>query len=262
MGIKQIIKKLSKRNGLFVSFYLPIKIGETRREFVTTFRSRLKDLRHTAKNLIGQEEKYLGATLNKIENFLETADTHKTKTLVIFAGKNLFEVFRLPVELPLRLHIDTKPLISPLSKAFEENPPFLLVLIDRQSARLIEVSLGEEEVKSKVIKSEVPKRILARGDNVGRESKILRHIEDHLRRHLEKVLAETKKFEKAFPGGLIVVGAQRELVGRFKDLLPKALRKKVIGNFGADVDDNETEIINKAYKIINDYLERKAWHEV
>src|SRR3990167_8787934 len=47
-------------------------------------------------------------------------------------------------------------------------------------------------------------------------------------RHLEKVVAEVKKFEKAYPDGLIVVGAQKELVGKFKKLLPTALGLKVV----------------------------------
>ena len=96
---------------------------------------------------------------------------------------------------------------------------------------------------------------------MGRESKILRHIEDHLHRHLEKVLIETKRFEKSYPDGLIIIGAQKELVGRFENLLPKDLKLKVVGNFGANVDDNEAEVIKKAQKIVDDYLERKSWNE-
>ena len=66
MTIKQIIKKLSSRDGLFVSFYLPVRAGETRKEFVTTFRSHLKDLKHAAKNLKHREEKYLDAIIKKV----------------------------------------------------------------------------------------------------------------------------------------------------------------------------------------------------
>ena len=262
MTIKQIIKKLSFRDGLFVSFYLPVRAGETRKEFVTTFHSHLKDLRHAAKNLKHREEKYLDAIIKKVEDFLDTADTHNTKSFAIFAGKDFFEAIKLPVEIPLRVHVGPKPLVSPLTTAIEENPPFLVVLIDRESARVIEVNLGEEEARSKIIKSDVPQRILAKGDDMGRESKILRHIEEHLHRHLEKVLAETKRFEKSYPDGLITIGAQKELVGRFKNLLPNPLKGKVVGSFGANVDDNETSLIKKAEKIIDNYLERKAWREI
>src|SRR3990167_8474096 len=84
MTIKQIIKKLSFRDGLFVSFYLPVRAGETRKEFVTTFRSHLKDLKHAARNLRHREEKYLDAIIKKVEDFLDTADTHNTKSFAIF----------------------------------------------------------------------------------------------------------------------------------------------------------------------------------
>jgi len=262
MNTKQIIKKLSQKDGLFISFFLPIRPGETRKEFITTFRSRLRDLKHAVKNLRHNEEKYLGAIIKKIEDYLNIVDTHKTKSLAVFASKDFFEVLKLPVSLPLRTHVGTKPLLSPLSKAAEENPPFLLILIDRDSAKLIQVNNSEAEAESKFIKSEVPQRILAKGNDTGQEDKILRHIEDHLHRHLKKILDETKKFENMFPDSLIIIGAQKELVGKFKKLLPASLKTKVIGSFGANTDDNETSLINKAGKIVDDYLEKKAWHKV
>jgi len=68
-----------------------------------------------------------------------------------------------------------------------------------------------------------------------------------------------KKFEENYPDGLIVLGAQKELTGKFKRILPKALQKKVIGDFGANVDDNETDLIKKAQKIVDKYLENRTW---
>jgi len=262
MNIRQIIKRLSSKNGLFVSFYLPISPGETRKEFVTTFHSHLKDLKHAARNLRHKEEKFLDTIIEKIEDYLETADTHNTKSLIIFSGKDFFEAFKLPVTIPLRTHIDDKPYLNPLSTALEENPSFIIVLIDRTKAKIIEVNLGQEEVKSKLIQSDVPQRILAKGAGTGKESNILRHIEDHLHRHLLKVAKELEKFEKGFPDGLIIIAAQKELVGKFKSLLPRSIQPKVIGNFGADTDDNESGLIKRAQRIVDDYLEKRAWHEI
>lgn len=262
MNIRQVLGKISQRDGPFVSFYLPIRKGGTRKEFVTTFRSELKNLKHTTKNLNHKEEKHLIALLEKIENYLNYVDTHKIKAIVIFAAKGIFEVIKLPVMVQLRSHIDTKPLISPLNTVLDENPPFIVVLIDRTKAKLIEVNIASKEAKSSVLASDVPQRIQAKGADTGRESKILRHIEDHLNRHLQKIVTELNKFEKAYPNNLLVIGAQKELVGKFKRLLPKNLKIKVVGDFGADTDDNEAQIIKKSQKIIDSYLEKVAWHEV
>jgi len=262
MNVNQIVKRLSTTDGLLISLYLPIATGETRKEFVTTFRSHLKDLRHTAKNLKHQQEKYLNLIIKQIENYLETVDTHNTKSLAIFAGKNLFETYKLPVSVPLKAKIDTKLLLSPLSNAFDENPAFIIVVIDRTIAKIIEVNLGLEETESKVIKSDVPQRILAKGADTGRESKILRHIEEHLHRHLEKVAAEVKKFESTHPKVLLIIAAQKELVEKFKKLLTENLKVKLIGDFGANVSDNETQVIRKAQKIVDLHLEKEAWHEI
>jgi len=262
MDLDKVISQLSAKSGLFISLYLPIDPGETRKEFVSTFHSHLKTLRQTAKNLKHQEEKYLDAIFKKIANYLESVDTRGTKTLAIFAGKDFFETFKLPVSIPVQAHIDIKPLFAPMTKAFSENPPFLLAVIDRDKAKIIEVNLAREEVESKIIKSDVPQRILAKGEGMGKESKILRHIEDHLHRHLIKIVQELERFEQSYPNGLVVLGAQKEYTGKFKMLLPKGLRAAVVGDFGANLDDNETSMIKKAQKIIDEFLERKARHEV
>lgn len=239
MNTRQIINHLLTRNGLTVSLYLPVDPGESKKDWLTKVHSHLRDLRHSAQNLEKRGEKYLDAVISEVEGFLEDFDSRGTKTLVVFAGKDLFENLKLPVTLPLQAHVENKPSLAPLSEALEENPPFLLVLIDRTAGKVVEVNLLQEEASSKIIKSDVPQRILARGDNMGREDKILRHIEDHLHRHLEKIVVEVKKFEKNYPDGLIVLCAQRGLIGKFKRLLPKSLQSKVIGNFGANVDDNQ-----------------------
>jgi hypothetical protein len=259
MNTRQIIKHLSNRNGLTVSLYFPVESGESKKDWLTKIHSHLKDLRHSALNLGREGEKYLEAILARVGNFLEEADTRGAKTLAVFAGKDIFETLTLPVTLPLRVHIEDKPWLTPLTEALEENPPFLLVLIDRTAGKIIEVNFLQEEATSKTIRSDVPQRILAKGDDMGREDKTLRHIEDHLHRHLVKVVKLLVDFEASYPDGLIVIGAQKELVGKFTRLLPKAVSKKVIGAFGAEVDDNETDLIKKAQKIVDSYLERISW---
>ena len=92
------------------------------------------------------------------------------------------------------------------------------------------------------------------------QNKIFRHIEDHLHRHLVEVVNELKTFEKNYPDGLIVIGAQKELVGKFTRELSKELQAKVVGNFGANADDNETEVIKKAQQIVDNYIEDKVWN--
>lgn len=253
------INKIANKTGFFISLYIPVEKSFTHKDFVTMVHSHLRDLMHTGHSLVKREDKYLGAIIEKIKENLEIIDTRGAKSVVVFAGKDFFEVLKLPVVIPLKMHVGEKLYLEPLSKSFEENPPFIVVLIDRNRAKIIEVNFSLEEAKSKVINSDVPQRIQAKGDNMGREDKILRHIEDHLHRHLVKVVKELKSFENSFPDELIVIGAQKELVGKFKNLLSKDFQKKVIGFFGAEVDDNETELLKKAHKIVDEFLERKAW---
>src|SRR3989344_4898593 len=202
------LTKLASKTGLFISLYMPVDRTWTKKDLTTMIHSHLKDLSHTAHNLKKTEDKYLNALLQKVKDSLENVDTRGAKTVVVFAGRDYWEVLKLPITVPLRVHLDKKPLLAPLTEAYEENPPFIIALIDRDRGKIIEVNFAFEEAKSRVIKSDVPQRILAKGDDMGREDKILRHIEDHLHRHLRKVAGEIIKMEKSFHTGLIVIGAQ------------------------------------------------------
>ena len=79
---------------------------------------------------------------------------------------------------------------------------------------------------------------------------------------MEKVAAEVKKFESTHPKVLLIIAAQKELVEKFKKLLTENLKVKLIGDFGANVSDNETQVIRKAQKIVDLHLEKEAWHEI
>ncbi len=257
MNNYKIIEKLSSRSNLTISLYIPL--DSNRKELQSFIHSNLNKLRHSAKNLTGNEEKYLRATLRKIEDYLTNFDTRGAKSIALFAGKNFFEVLRIPVIVEPQFHIGRKPVLETLSKILDENPPFIIILLDRTQAKLLEVNVGEEDAQSRPIKNDVPQKVKSGDDMWDAQNKIFRHIEDHLHRHFVKVVDELKKFEKSYPDGLIVIGAPKELVGKFYRELSKETQAKVIGNFGTNADDSETDVIKKAQKIVNRCLENRVW---
>lgn len=257
-----MINKAKNITGLFISLYLPVTKSSTRSDLTSLANSQLKDLLNSTPNLSESATKTLESAILKIKDYLDIIDTRGVKTVAFFSGTDFFEVLKLPLEIPLKAHADKKLFITPLTTATAENPPFILVLVDRNAAKVIEINISGKDTKSQSIKSDVPQRILPKGENMGMEDKILRHIEDHLHRHLLKVSKELNKFESLCPNGLVVIGAQKELVGKFKKLLSKSLQNKVIGSFGANVDDPETEVKKKAQKIVDYYLVKKAYGQV
>lgn len=257
MNNYKIIEKLSSRSNLTISLYLPL--DSNRKSLLSFIHSNLNKLRKSARNLKGREEKYLKATIKKIENYLINFDTRSAKSIALFAGKNFFEVLRIPVLVEPKFHIGRKPELETLSKVLDENPPFIIVLLDRTQAKLLEVNVGEEEAQSRPIKNDVPQKVKSGDDTWDQQNKIFRHIEDHLHRHFIEVIDELKRFEENYPNGLIVIGAQKELVGKFSRELSKEMQAKVIGNFGANADDNETDVIKKAQKIVDSYLKDTIW---
>lgn len=254
MNIKQILKHQIKKDGLFISLYLPIDYRWSRKDFLSNIRSHLHDLQEASDNLPAGKEKYLAALVNKINKYLETVPTQGMKSLAIFSGEDLFLPIKLNTPVPFQAHIGNTLDLIPLKEAEASDPPYLLAIIDRTQAKILLVNHSQTEKESVMIKSDVPQRILAKGGHMGREDKILRHIEDHLHRHLKKVAQQIISLEKSYHTGLLVVGAQIELVGRIQDLLPTSMKKNLIGHFGANIDDKEVLIIEKAEVIVQKYL--------
>lgn len=259
MNNHKLIEKLSSRSSFVLSLYLPFSSGTTKKGLLSFIHSHLNKLRHSAENLQKSEEKYLRATLAKVEDYLTHFDTRSAKAVAVFAGKNFFEVLRIPVSVAPEFHISRKPMFDTLNKVLLENPPFIVVLLDRTASKLIEVNVGEVEAQSPLIKNDVPQKVKSGDDTWDQQNKIFRHIEDHLHRHLVEVVSELKRFEKNYPDGLVVIGAQKELVGKFTKELSTEMQAKVIGNFGANADDNETVVIKKAQKIVDNFLEKRVW---
>lgn len=254
MNSYKLIEKLSARSGLVISLYIPFSPRKSRKELLSFIHSHLNELRRSAENLEKNEAKYLKATLDKVEGHLVHFDTRGAKSVAVFAGKNFFEALRIPVKVEPEFHIGRTVMLETLTKVLNENPPFIIVLLDRTQGKLIEVNVGEAEAESRLIKNDVPQKVKSGDDMWDQQNKIFRHIEDHLHRHLVEVISELKGFEKNYPNGLIIIGAQKELVGKFTRELSTEMQAKVIGNFGANADDNETDVIKKAQKIVDKYL--------
>ena len=114
--------------------------------------------------------------------------------------------------------------------------------------------LGEIEEISEILFDDVPQRInAARAEWKGlRETKIQGHIRDHLHRHLKRVAKETEdhfKYGKNKSSHL-VIGAHRELVEKFTEILGVKSREKLIGSYRIIPGYNLNRIKKKSMEVI------------
>ncbi len=270
----QSLQDLVGKGGPVVSLYLNVTPPRP-------FKSELRSLIHE------KWEKLQAAGLEKgflrrIEAIFETLKGYvdelrppeRTRLLAIFTtGEEFFQEYRLPVALPSRLYVDPDPYIRPLTVLLDEFNRYCVVLIDRKRARVFDMYLGEIEEELGILESGTPgwnsegEGRAARGTAVGtgpwagwRESKIQRHITDHVHRHFKEVAElllhhfERQRFDRLIVGG--PEGAEGKVVPRFLDHLHSYLRERLAGVFAGEMDLPVNEVKQRALRVASQH-ERK-----
>ena len=249
-NIKETLKKLEQ----FVNFSFPILsiyLGEAQKKsgsstlFISQFHSQVH------RNLKEEERKSFRKDLERAESYIRDSwDSRGKRSLVIFtSGKKLWEVLGFEFYLlPLCL-VSHSPVVQPIIEALAKYRPYLVLLADREKARLFTVHLGEVEEHKDVFDAQVPQRV-KHGDNTwDQQNKIQRHIENHLHRHLKFIENQTHEFLKDHPVSFIIVGGHQEMIPKIKKHLNYPLNKMVLGQFVSELNIPLNDVFLHSKKI-------------
>ncbi|MGY4707172.1 baeRF10 domain-containing protein [Candidatus Bipolaricaulota sp. J31] len=263
----QVLRDLTGKGGPVVSLYLNVTPPRP-------FKSELRSLIHDKweklqaagldKDLLRRIEAIFASLRAYVD---ELRPLERTRLLAIFAAEeDFFQEYRLPVALPSRLYVDPDPYIRPLTVLLDEFNRYCVVLVDRKRARAFDMYLGEMEEDVGALVSETPSWIsegegrAARGTAAGtgpwagwRESKIQRHIADHVHRHFKEVAGllfdhfKRRGFDRLIVGG--PEGAEGKVVPEFLDHLHSYLRERLAGVFAGEMDLPVNEIKKRALEV-------------
>lgn len=125
---------------------------------------------------------------------------------------------------------------------------YLLLLVDREHAKLLLIADGRVKVERVIKKDIVPQNVKHGDDTWDSQDKIFRHIEDHLHRHLQHVANETTSFIKEYNVIEILIGGHKPLFSKIIKNLPHAIFTKVIGTFVTELKVTNNTILDKALK--------------
>ncbi|RJQ38073.1 hypothetical protein C4559_02510 [Candidatus Microgenomates bacterium] len=235
--IEEKIKKLEKyRDSKFpiLSVYLGTegKKSPNIKILITQFHSLIN------KNLSEKEKTFFKKDIEKIEAFIRDAfNSRGDRTIVFFvSGKNLWKVLDFEFFLPPILILSNSPYVSSIVNKLPEYKKYMVLLIDRKRARLFTVHLGRIEEHEDVFGVYVPQKVKQINEAWARGDKILRHIEDHLHWHLQKIAKLTTDFAKDKKISFLIIGGHKVLFTKMKNHLPKDLAKKVKGNFVCELN--------------------------
>lgn len=213
------------------------------------FSSLLQSLIH--QKLSRKEQKKFRGDIERTKTYLrELWDTRGKRSIAFFsAGEKLWKVLDFEFYLPPLCLVSHSPYLKPVIQAQEDYKKYLVLLVDREKARLFTVHLGNIEEHREISNSIVPQRVRQINKAWMRQDKIFRHIEDHLHRHFELIFNWTCEFVKKNNVGFIIIGTHEELLPRIKKQLPKMLSKLVVGFFTTEVNVPLNKVFLQSKKI-------------
>lgn len=247
------------QGALVVSLYLNVdgakhpRLQDYEKELRGLLRQAEREWINGEKQVDKAKKQALKQDLDKIGAFVTgNWRRHGQKGLAIFscAASGLWHVFELPVGVPFALIVGDEPYAKPLTAVLDEYRRYCVVSVDRKKARYFTVYLGEiEEHHGVFVDESVPDQV-KQGDWASlRQSRIARHIEDHVLHHLRDVADMTFSFFRAHSFDRLILAGQDELITKFRTLLHPYLQERVAGEFQAGPDEPLPRILKESLKV-------------
>lgn len=255
-----------------ISFYLSIKppanIGSESTSLIHSLKTQIKEGDWSA-----DIKKALKDNLNRIEAQLRgVTPTNSTRSVIIFAGRDLWEVYKLPIDFPAKVIIDPMAYVRPLSSATDRLKNYAVLLLDHKNARFLKFHLGELEEVLAIMHEDVPQTVshtgnfsktremigFAKGNN---SAKIIRHSEDQLAKFLKKASEEMDVLFKRHSFDQLLIGGRKEIIAEFTPVIHPYIKEKFLGIFAVDIKKTGLpEIKKRCHEAIEGYeqeLEKK-----
>jgi hypothetical protein len=189
--------------------------------------------------------------IRRIEEYLSDY-IPSARSLVIFSGgEDLWEVVNLEFSLNPTISVSSSPNIDPILRARQKYSKYMVLLIDREKARMLTVEQGEIVEHSDFIGSYVPqnRKLTGREDTAGKNDIISRHNNEMLERHIEQACKAADEFARAKDINFLIIGGHAEMFAKVAEILPTDLKNKLAGSFITDVNLPLNEILIESKKV-------------
>lgn len=189
--------------------------------------------------------------IEKIEQYISEY-TPSARSLVIFsAGDDLWETIELEYALPTNIVLQNSPFIAPLQEPRNQQPVYLVLLIDRKKAIAFIVKQGEITKHVKFESGFVPQKVKSTNmDDLLSQPSETYYNNQQLSLHVEKSLEKIKHFIENEEVTAIIVGGHKPLFTLITESLPSEWQNKVAGYFVSELNIPVQDIWQSAQRLI------------
>jgi len=256
------IAKTRGEDAFFVSLYLNVNpVTNIKNNYVIHVKNMLKQ---TAEKLDKVILKRVNGDLEKIESYILSNKGLFKKGLAILSSRerNFWRDFNLSVPVKNEFIVDNTPYIKPLFDIIDTYQRYAILLVDKESARLFIIHLGEIEEYTEVHSADVPGKHKKGGWFALSEKSYERHTDYHVGLHLKDVLKQLDTFLSREYVGRLLIGGSEEAVTKVKAMLPHTIADKIAGTFQTEMFANSKEILKKVEPVLQVFEEKEETEDI
>ncbi|MEN2993994.1 MAG: Vms1/Ankzf1 family peptidyl-tRNA hydrolase [Thermodesulfovibrio sp.] len=243
------LERFTFNDAYVVSLFLNVSPQERKKQaYLSKFKNLVKTLPEDIHNACKED-------INRIEAFLQSERESFKKSIVIYScsPKNLWVRYDLNVELKDDIIVDRSPYISPLFDLLDNYQKYGVLLVDKRTARVFLVFLGEIEEYGIVEHEDVPGKHKKGGWFALAEKRYERHIDYHVKMHLKDVIEKFNSFLKDKNIRRLIVAGPDEAISELMNILDEEIKQKIVGITNIEKYASKEEVLEKILPIIEGY---------
>jgi hypothetical protein len=230
----------------------------------------LEDLiRDIGKDVDRDERRQLGGEAERVTAWIDQSSVSGQGVAVFTcAPRDLWRPYALPDRVGDIAAWEGMPHLEPLAAIVDRHERFLVGVVDKSRARLFEVFMGQIEPLEE-FEDDVPGKTDVGGPA---QARLQRHHEDHVMRHLNRVIAEMTRLDGQNRFDRLVIAGPEEATSALCDRLPKPLAGCVAAVARFETTARPAEVLEMTLEVeqrirreaeiglVEDVLERSMVH--
>lgn len=247
------LEKFNFSDAYVVSLFLNVSPQERKKQaYLSKFKNLVKTLPEDIQDACKED-------INKIEAFLQSERESFKKSVVIYScsPKNLWVRYDLNVELKEDMIVDRSPYTTPLFDLLDNYQKYGVLLVDKRTARVFLVFLGEIEEYGIVEHEDVPGKHKKGGWFALAEKRYERHIDYHVKMHLKDVIEKFDSFLKDKNIRRLIIAGPDEAISELMNILDEEIKQKIVGITNIEKHASKEEVLEKILPIIEGYEHSK-----
>jgi peptide chain release factor subunit 1 len=194
------------------------------------------------------------AEVERVQRYLDYEYDWQSRGVALYgAGDDLWRAIALPAPVPTRAYYTDAPYIREAVDLVDRFGEYVVALVDRTALRLFTVRSGAVYAETEAV-GEGLKRHRQGGWAAARYQ---RH-EDNLALHnLKQAVEVIRTYCEEIDCRRLMLAGSTDVLAQLKDLLPAALRERVVGEFAADMESSPAEILARSTGVLDETADRE-----